>query len=385
MTVRTTSTSGAPTARCTSSTWPPGRTKSRCLRRPSRAGSATRPSITISPRSTSGPPTATSTPSRRRSRGGPMRVARSVLYGLVGTLLLFSLVGAVQRRVFGQAPDVGEGRLRQASRVGRPVARVVAAPSDEDDASAPADEDDVAIDPADIDSGQRAAKRGPATRQNGGSAPDQIEAGSSRTSAGDPAVSAPPDRARSNPLSTLAGLFSSPVGGAASVLAPHPPSAPPVSAPRASTPPASPQPNRPQVREVFFGGREETVCQPGGREFVLENLRDLQVCIVWAGLSGTYWTQPEFQSPDGHVDQAMQQAFVTPAATATVGTVEVQGRPYQVGRAGWARPGEAVVVATLPVAGTYITQYNLAGEWMVKISLNGRPIDQGYFTLYAQQ
>jgi len=37
------------------------------------------------------------------------------------------------------------------------------------------------------------------------------------------------------------------------------------------------------------------------------------------------------------------------------------------------------------VAGTYITQYNLAGPWTVKISLNGRPINQDYFTLYAQQ
>ena len=138
-----------------------------------------------------------------------MRVARSVLYGLVGTLLLFSLSWAVQRGFFGEAPDVGEDRLRQTSRVGRPAARVVATPSGEDDVAAPSDEDDVSIDPAVIDSGERAAKRGPATRQNGGSAPDQIEAGSSRTSAGDPAVSAPPDRARSNPLSTLAGLFSS--------------------------------------------------------------------------------------------------------------------------------------------------------------------------------
>src|SRR5213080_4299614 len=304
-----------------------------------------------------------------------MRVARSVLYGLVSCLMLFSLSWAVQRGFFGEAPDVGEDRLRQTSRVGRPVARVVAAPSDEDDASAPADEDDVAIDPADIDSGQRAAKQGSATRQNGGSAPDRIEAGSSRTSAGDRAVSAPPDRARSNPLSTLAGLFSSGGGGAASVPASSP----------ASAPPASPQPVSPQVREVFFGEREETVCQPGGREFMLENLRALQVCIVWAGLSGTYWTQLEFLSPDGHVYQTMTQAFVTPEATATVGTVEVQGRPYQVRQAGWARPGEAVVVATLPVAGTYITQYNLAGPWTVKISLNGRPINQDSFTLYAQQ
>src|SRR5881397_2951693 len=309
-----------------------------------------------------------------------MRVARSVLYGLVSCLMLFSLSWAVQRGFFGEAPDVGEDRLRQTSRVGRPVARVVAAPSDEEDVAAPSDEDDVAIDPADIDSGQRAAKQGPATRQKGGSAPDRIEAGSSRTSAGDRAVSAPPDRARSNPLSTLAALFSSAGGGAASVPASSAASAPP-----ASAPPASPQSASPQVREVFFGEREETVCQPGGREFMLENLRALQVCIVWAGLSGTYWTQLEFLSPDGHVYQTMTQAFVTPEATATVGTVEVQGRPYQVRQAGWARPGEAVVVATLPVAGTYITQYNLAGPWTVKISLNGRPINQDYFTLYAQQ
>src|SRR5881409_2744132 len=76
-----------------------------------------------------------------------MRVARSVLYGLLACLMLFSLSWAVQRGFFGEAPDVGEDRLRQTSRVGRAVARVVAAPSDEDDLAAPADEDDVAIDP----------------------------------------------------------------------------------------------------------------------------------------------------------------------------------------------------------------------------------------------
>src|SRR6058998_3649291 len=156
MTARTTSTSGPPTARSTSSTWPPGRTRRRRRRRPSRARSATRPSTGTSRRSTSGPPTATPTPSRRRSRDGPMRVARSVLYGLVGTLLLFSLSGAIQRGFFGQAPDLGEDRLRQTSRVGRPAARVVAAPSDEDVVAAPSDEDDVSTDPAVIDSGERA-------------------------------------------------------------------------------------------------------------------------------------------------------------------------------------------------------------------------------------
>ncbi len=137
------------------------------------------------------------------------------------------------------------------------------------------------------------------------------------------------------------------------------------------------------VREVFFGEREETACQPGSREFVLEDLRGLSVCIVWSGLSGTYWAQLEFLSPDGHVYQTMTLAFVTPEARATVAAVEIE--PHHVRRAGWARRGEAVVVATLPVAGTYITQHNLAGQWTVKISLNGWPVGQAYFTLHAQQ
>jgi len=140
-----------------------------------------------------------------------------------------------------------------------------------------------------------------------------------------------------------------------------------------------------QVREVFFGEREETVCQPGRREFVLDDLRGLYVCIVWPGLEGTYWTQLTFVSPDGHVYQKMTQAFVTPEARATVATVEVQGQQHGVKRAGRGRKGESVVVATLPVAGTYITQHNLAGLWTVKISLNGRPVDEDHFVLHPRQ
>src|SRR2546429_6921643 len=135
-----------------------------------------------------------------------------------------------------------------------------------------------------------------------------------------------------------------------------------------------------QVREVFFGDREETVCQPGRREFVLDDLQGLYVCVVWSGLGGTYWTQLTFVSPDGHVYQTMTQAFVTPEARATVATVEVQGRPYQVRQAGWARPGEAGGVARPPVGGAYHTQYNPARPRAVQTALNGRPLNQDFFT-----
>lgn len=138
------------------------------------------------------------------------------------------------------------------------------------------------------------------------------------------------------------------------------------------------------VREVSFGEREETACASGAREFVLEDLLDLHVCIVWSGLAGTYGAQLTFLSPDGNVYQTMTLAFVTAGARATGAAVEVEGRQHKVKRAGWRGRGEAVVVATLPVAGTYITQHNLAGLWTVKISVNGQPVDEAQFALHPR-
>jgi hypothetical protein len=39
------------------------------------------------------------------------------------------------------------------------------------------------------------------------------------------------------------------------------------------------------------------------------------------------------------------------------------------------------VTTLLPVAGTFITQYNMAGVWTVKVSLNGEVIGQDTFEL----
>jgi len=139
-----------------------------------------------------------------------------------------------------------------------------------------------------------------------------------------------------------------------------------------------------QVREVFFSDHEETACQPGDRQFALEDIRGLYVCVVWAGLAGTYAQQLTFVSPDGHVYQALTQAFATAQAPA-MDTVEVEGRRYAVTRAGWGANGETLVSAALPVAGTFITQYNLVGLWTVKVALNGQPIDQDNFQLLSRQ
>ena len=146
---------------------------------------------------------------------------------------------------------------------------------------------------------------------------------------------------------------------------------------------ASPGPvgNTSFVKEVFFGQTGETACQPQDPQFLLAQLRALYVCVVWTGLAGAYLEQLTFLAPDGSVYQALAVPFATPGAELESPTVEFQGRQLAVTPASQGAPGETLVLAQLPVAGTFITQSTLAGEWKVQVSLNGRPVDWGSFTL----
>jgi hypothetical protein len=140
-----------------------------------------------------------------------------------------------------------------------------------------------------------------------------------------------------------------------------------------------------QVSDVYFGDSEGAACQPGSKIFSIDNLRSLYVCIVWTGVSGTHAAQLRFTSPDGNAYQTMTLAFVTPGASVTASTLAVDGHEYPVTPAGWGRAGETLLVASLPVAGTYITQHNLAGDWKVQISLDGRTVDEDRFTLRVRK
>lgn len=140
-----------------------------------------------------------------------------------------------------------------------------------------------------------------------------------------------------------------------------------------------------QVAEVLFGEKEQTACRPGHRDFVLEEMRDLHVCIVLPELTGTHHAQLTFLSPDGNVYQTMTLAFVTADAPQTKPAVSLSGRQYKVKRAGLRGKGETTVIATLPVAGTHIAQHNLVGLWTVRISLDGQPLDWGQFFLHQQR
>ena len=57
----------------------------------------------------------------------------------------------------------------------------------------------------------------------------------------------------------------------------------------------------------------------------------------------------------------------------TLGVVE-----HQEGR------GLTLVTTKLPVAGTFITQYTLAGVWTVQVALDGNQVAREYFELLTQ-
>jgi hypothetical protein len=140
-----------------------------------------------------------------------------------------------------------------------------------------------------------------------------------------------------------------------------------------------------QVAEVLFADHEQAACRARARDFDVDRVREVYACLVFPGLQGTHYAQLTFVSPDGNVYQTMTVPFATLDAPPAKSTVLVAGRHHTVKRAGQRGHGEAVITATLPVAGTHITQHNLVGLWTVKVSLNGRPVDWGEFYLHRRR
>lgn len=136
--------------------------------------------------------------------------------------------------------------------------------------------------------------------------------------------------------------------------------------------------DQPTVKAITFGESQQTACVSGQKDFFLESLRDLHVCVAWRGLSGTYVERLTFRTPNGNVYQVLTVPFVTPGSSAPTGGVEVEGRSLDVIQAGTGAQGETLVVAQLPVAGTFITQHNLVGLWTVEVSLAGQVVQNTF-------
>lgn len=89
---------------------------------------------------------------------------------------------------------------------------------------------------------------------------------------------------------------------------------------------------------------------PGETKFSLGSLHDLQVNVDWKNMpGGTHTQEITFLLPNGVVYQSMSHGFGV--------TEGVLGSP--------------TVGGAMPVAGTYITQRELTGQWTVKVSLDG--------------
>ncbi len=138
----------------------------------------------------------------------------------------------------------------------------------------------------------------------------------------------------------------------------------------------------PQLAAISFNTDQGSACLPGGLEFQLTDVPDLYVCVALKGLSGKYVGKVTFLLPDGNVYQTVTVPFLTAdMPTSADPNIEVDGRTLEAKRAGWGANGLTLVTTKLPVAGTFITQYTLAGAWTVQVALDGNQVGREYFEL----
>src|SRR2546430_1367732 len=291
-----------------------------------------------------------------------MLSARNLLYGFAASLVLFTIVMAIEQLYVREVDAViaashsprdakpGVPRVRGASVLTEGPADIEAAP------------EDGTVDPG---KSPRMSQRSGTPRSQSAVAPSWSEpVGPSKQG------SAVDEGWLNTITATLAGALPSGGGGAA---APGPP-----------VPSEIPSADQMEVREVLYSDSADTACLPGHRPVTLEDVRGLYVCVVWLGPAGTYAQQVTFESPDGHVYQTITSAFATAQGAATGGTLRFGERDYPVQAAGWGADGRVLVTAMLPVAGTFITQYNLAGPWTVRVALNGQAVGRDTFELHSR-
>lgn len=98
----------------------------------------------------------------------------------------------------------------------------------------------------------------------------------------------------------------------------------------------------------------------GETVFNLGSLRDLQVNLDWQNMpGGTHTQEIAFLLPSGVVYQTVSHGFGLPEGTLASPTVS----------------------DAMPVAGTYITQRQLTGDWTLQVSLDGAVVGSQKFQL----
>lgn len=109
---------------------------------------------------------------------------------------------------------------------------------------------------------------------------------------------------------------------------------------------------------IHFVGVNRRGQERTGDHFSVQRLRDVVVVVHWRTLVGQHTQRLELISPDG----AVYQTFRTAVESAS---------------------GQTTVETSVPVAGSWITDYSLFGKWRVNVYLdeNARPEGSDTFVL----
>ena len=103
---------------------------------------------------------------------------------------------------------------------------------------------------------------------------------------------------------------------------------------------------------VSFCDNGDGACT-AATSFSVASLRDLVISVNWENLSAGNHTQMlEVLQPGGGLYQASQSSFL----------------------AGGASQSSLTMTRSVPVAGTWISQRRMTGEWSVRVSLDGKAI-----------
>jgi hypothetical protein len=136
--------------------------------------------------------------------------------------------------------------------------------------------------------------------------------------------------------------------------------------------------------EVFFCDQADTQCRTSANSFSVDEIRDLFVFVTWPHLSGQHVQTLEFVLPDGNLYQRIGSQFTArpdrpepdPRRKGGSGNLQPQGQRFLT-----TSRGVPTVGTVLPVAGTFITQRSLLGNWTLHVYLDGQLITSSQFTL----
>jgi len=121
--------------------------------------------------------------------------------------------------------------------------------------------------------------------------------------------------------------------------------------------PITPPVAQPLVMSVKLCDTGAQDCTGSGN-FSVSTIRDLSLDVEWKNVpAGTHTQQIALVQPNGVVYQTVSHAFSVPDGTI----------------------GSPALNDVIPVAGTFITQRSLTGQWSVEVSLDGATIGKQSF------